>query len=376
ITSISDDETLNTLKSNFNSMLDNLQDHIKVILTTFKEFESNKFTTQNKIDCEGEIKDLLNGVNSLGSVISNMLVDNIKNGYALEDSSNDLASKVDGLADSSNIQASSLEETAASLEEITKNIRKNTQDTIKMAQFATDVRTSVDTGQTLANQTVTAMEDINTQVNAINESISIIDQIAFQTNILSLNAAVEAATAGEAGKGFAVVAQEVRNLASRSAEAANEIKALVENATTKSNTGKKIVTNMIDGYTNLNESIGKTMDLIDNVTVASKEQQAGIENINENINSLDSRTQENASVASQSNTIAQQTNSMAQQIVQKAQSQEFIGKDLLKRRKESIDLSYNKDEKRKVETLLKKDSQSKNIKKIDENKTDDEWASF
>ncbi|MEA3511975.1 MAG: methyl-accepting chemotaxis protein, partial [Campylobacterota bacterium] len=295
ITSISDDETLNSLKSNFNSMLDNLQDHIKVILTTFKEFESNKFTTQNKIDCEGEIKDLLNGVNSLGGVISNMLVDNIKNGYALEDSSNDLASKVNSLADSSNIQATSLKETATSLEQITKNIRKNTQDTIAMAEVATDVRTSVDTGQTLANQTVTAMIDINTQVNEINESISIIDQIAFQTNILSLNAAVEAATAGESGKGFAVVAQEVRNLATRSAEAANEIKALVENATTKSNTGKKIVNEMIDGYTNLNNSIGKTMDLIDNVTTASKEQQSSIENINENINSLDSRTQENAS---------------------------------------------------------------------------------
>ncbi|MEA3512784.1 MAG: methyl-accepting chemotaxis protein, partial [Campylobacterota bacterium] len=101
-------------------------------------------------------------------------------------------------------------------------------------------------------------------------------------------------------------------------------------------------------------SIGKTMDLIDNVTTASKEQQSSIENINENINSLDSRTQENASVASESNTIAQQTNSMAQEIVEKAQRQEFLGKDLLTRRKKSIDLSYNKEEKRKIEILLKK----------------------
>jgi methyl-accepting chemotaxis protein len=84
------------------------------------------------------------------------------------------------------------------------------------------------------------MDEINSEVQAINEAISFIDQIAFQTNILSLNAAVEAATAGEAGKGFAVVAQEVRNLAGRSAEAANEIKRLVENAATKANQGKNI----------------------------------------------------------------------------------------------------------------------------------------
>ncbi|MFW2608565.1 methyl-accepting chemotaxis protein, partial [Aliarcobacter butzleri] len=91
-------------------------------------------------------------------------------------------------------------------------------------------------------------------VNLINEAIGVIDNIAFQTNILSLNAAVEAATAGEAGKGFAVVAGEVRNLASRSAEAAKEIKAIVENATSKANQGKSIATNMIEGYKELNQN--------------------------------------------------------------------------------------------------------------------------
>ncbi len=126
--------------------------------------------------------------------------------------------------------------------------------------------------EAMANQTTTAMDEINTQVNLVNEAIGVIDNIAFQTNILSLNAAVEAATAGEAGKGFAVVAQEVRNLATRSAEAAKEIKAIVERATVKANEGKEIATNMIEGYKNLNSNISSTMNLISDIENASKEQ--------------------------------------------------------------------------------------------------------
>ncbi|RXJ93678.1 chemotaxis protein, partial [Arcobacter sp. CECT 8989] len=128
----------------------------------------------------------------------------------------------------------------------------------------------------------------------MNDAISVIDQIAFQTNILSLNAAVEAATAGEAGKGFAVVAGEVRNLASRSAEAAKEIKSLVENATQKSGDGKQIAGNMIEGYTHLNENIQNTHGLIKNVAESSKEQKTGIEQISIAVNQLDQQTQKNA----------------------------------------------------------------------------------
>ncbi|MBY0541711.1 MAG: chemotaxis protein, partial [Campylobacterales bacterium] len=171
---------------------------------------------------------------------------------------------------------------------------------------------------------------INTQVNAINEAISVIDQIAFQTNILSLNAAVEAATAGEAGKGFAVVAAEVRNLASRSAEAAKEIKSIVENATKKANDGKKIAGNMIDGYKQLNGNIIHTINLIQDIQNASKEQLLGIEQINDAVNQLDQQTQQNAAVASQTHDVAVLTDQIAKLVVTNADEKEFKGKNEVK----------------------------------------------
>ena len=161
---------------------------------------------------------------------------------------------------------------------------------------------------------------------AIADSISIIDQIAFQTNILSLNAAVEAATAGEAGKGFAVVAAEVRNLASRSAEAAREIKDLVVNATNKANEGKNISNEMIQGYEKLNNNIHNTLSLINEVSRSSKEQFSAMEQINDTVNNLDNVTQQNAASASEANKVAREVNEIAEKVVEHTNEKEFEGK--------------------------------------------------
>ncbi|MFY4820293.1 methyl-accepting chemotaxis protein, partial [Aliarcobacter butzleri] len=214
-----------------------------------------------------------------------------------------------------------------------------------------------------------AMDEINNQVNLINDSISVIDQIAFQTNILSLNAAVEAATAGEAGKGFAVVAQEVRNLASRSAEAAREIKAIVENATSKANEGKEIANNMIEGYKELNINISETINLIGDIQNASKEQLLGIEQINDAVNSLDRQTQQNAMIASQTNDIAIVTEKIAKLVVKDANAKEFIGKNEVKAK--NIDILEEKSVNPTQNDISKKtETKSNNIS------NNDEWESF
>ncbi|UTJ07926.1 methyl-accepting chemotaxis protein [Arcobacter roscoffensis] len=178
-----------------------------------------------------------------------------------------------------------------------------------MLNISDELNNTAKTGNELANKTANSMDEINDKVTAINEAISVIDKIAFQTNILSLNAAVEAATAGEAGKGFAVVAQEVRNLASRSAEAANEIKALVEDATQKSNEGKSIANNMIKGYDELSSKIVDTKNIIDNVSGAIKEQETGMIQVNNAVANLDRMTQENAATSAN---IGQLSNEVAQ----------------------------------------------------------------
>ncbi|WP_419770705.1 MAG: methyl-accepting chemotaxis protein [Candidatus Marinarcus sp.] len=266
------------------------------------------------------------GLNQLAEIINAMLVENKKNGLILQSSANDLLFNVESLSSASNQAAASLEETAAALEEITSNIANNTENVIKMAGFANQLQQSANDGEKLAQETTVSMDNINEQVEAIYEAINVIDQIAFQTNILSLNAAVESATAGEAGKGFAVVAQEVRNLASRSAEAAKEIKELVSNATSKANYGKEIADKMIHGYHGLHENISKTLDIIQSVENASKEQYAGIEQINNAVAELDQQTQSNANVASTTKEIAIKTQGIAKVVVDNANEKEFIGK--------------------------------------------------
>mgnify|MGYP000614896110 CR=1 FL=1 len=265
-------------------------------------------------------------LNSLADTINDMLVNNMKNGLDLENNSINLLNTVATLNTAANESAASLEETAAAIEEITSNIASSSQNILKMVSFANKVSISARDGEDLANKTTIAMDYINEEVTAINEAISVIDQIAFQTNILSLNAAVEAATAGEAGKGFAVVAGEVRNLASRSAEAAKEIKELVEKATVKANDGKNISNKMIEGYTELKNNINETLLLIKGVETSSKEQKQGIEQINDAIAMLDRQTQQNANVANQSNDIAIITERIAATILEDVEKKNFIGK--------------------------------------------------
>ena len=336
-----------------NQMGDNIEKNIDSVLDVLEQYSNSDYMNRVKTDnIKEHLLSLANGVNTLGDSITMMLVDNKTNGLILDETSSILLNNVNTLNKNSNESAVALEETAAALEEITANISSNTNNIVEMSGFTIALRDSANEGEELATQTTTSMDEINHEVEAISDAISVIDQIAFQTNILSLNAAVEAATAGEAGKGFAVVAQEVRNLASRSADAANEIKTLVENATKKANKGKDISDKMISGYNGLNENISKTINLITDVEGASKEQLMGIEQINEAVASLDRQTQENAMIASQTHDVAIRTDVISKLVVSDANKKEFIGKNEVQRKK-TLDLEYKGPERRQREGLIK-----------------------
>jgi len=325
IESSTSNEQIETIKNNLNKMIYSLDDNLNEVNKILVAYGNSDFSydlSQTK-QLTGTFGTLFLNTKLLGTNTSELL-------SMIKNTSDTLANNIDvltssstNLSNSSNEQAAALEEASAALEEITSTVVNNATNVNNMSKYASEVTNSVNDGEKLAKDTTKAMDEINSEVSAISEAITVIDQIAFQTNILSLNAAVEAATAGEAGKGFAVVAQEVRNLASRSADAANEIKVLVENATKKANDGKVISTQMIEGYSKLNENISNTINLINDIETSSKEQKIGIEQINNTVQELDKKTQQNAQEASSITGLASKIDSLSKGLEEVSSNAKF-----------------------------------------------------
>ncbi len=211
-------------------------------------------------------------------------------------------------------QAAALEETAASIEEITGTVQQTADNSRQANQLAANAREQAEKGGKVADQAVKAMAEINTSSRKIADIIGVIDEIAFQTNLLALNAAVEAARAGEQGRGFAVVAGEVRTLAQRSAEAAKEIKTLINSSVESVTAGSKLVD---ESGTALHEIVGavaKVGDIIAEIAAASTEQTTGIDQINKAIAQLDAGTQQNTAMVEESAAASQRLNDQATEL--------------------------------------------------------------
>jgi len=201
-------------------------------------------------------------------------------------------------------QAANLEETAASMEELTSTVKQNAEHARQANQLALGAAAVASQGGAVVGQMVTTMDDIERSSKKIAEIISVIDGISFQTNILALNAAVEAARAGEQGRGFAVVASEVRTLAQRSANAAKEIKGLIDDSVGKVADGAAQVHKAGTTMDEIVASVQRVTDIMAEIAAASQEQSAGIEQVNQTITQMDETTQQNAALVEEATAAA------------------------------------------------------------------------
>ena len=213
-------------------------------------------------------------------------------------------------------QASALEETAASMEQLGATVRQNADNARQANQLALSASSVAIQGGDVVGQVVQTMKGINDSSKKIADIISVIDGIAFQTNILALNAAVEAARAGEQGRGFAVVASEVRSLAGRSADAAKEIKALINASVERVEAGTALVDQAGATMTEVVTSIKRVTDIMGEISAASSEQSAGVAQIGEAITQMDQATQQNAALVEESAAAAESLKGQAQHLVQ------------------------------------------------------------
>ncbi len=226
--------------------------------------------------------------------------------------SSQVASSSQTLAQGASEQAASLEETSSSSEEITSMTRKNAENSQAAAGVMAEVDQRVTEGNRTLQEMVQSMQEITGSSGKISKIIKVIDEIAFQTNILALNAAVEAARAGEAGMGFAVVADEVRSLAQRSAQAAKDTAALIEESIAKSNEGSQRLEHVTQVIRAITESTAKVKMLVDEVNLGSQEQARGIEHISKSIAEMDRVTQSNAASAEQSASASEEMSAQAE----------------------------------------------------------------
>jgi methyl-accepting chemotaxis protein len=260
----------------------------------------------------GKIKDNLNNtLVHLSQVVSELR----EATDSVNVASNEISSGNSNLSARTEQQASSLEETAASMEELTSTVRNNADNAQQANQVATSARELAEKGGEVVGRAVTAMEQINASSSKIAEIIGVIDEIAFQTNLLALNASVEAARAGEQGRGFAVVATEVRNLASRSADAAKEIKELIGDSVNKVHAGAELVNESGETLSDIVGGVKKVGDIVAEIAAASAEQASGIDQVNQAITTMDDMTQQNAA-------LAEETSAASVSLYDKAQSME------------------------------------------------------
>jgi methyl-accepting chemotaxis protein len=277
---------------------------------------SGDLTQKIIVNSSNEVGELQTALNDMNESLTK-IVGQVRSGTdTIFTASSEIASGNMDLSVRTELQAETLENTASSMHELTATVNQNADDARRANQLAMSASEVAVKGGAVVAQVVDTMASINASSRKIVDIISVIDGIAFQTNILALNAAVEAARAGEQGRGFAVVASEVRSLAGRSADAAKEIKKLIDDSVSKVDAGGTLVHQAGETMTEIVTSIKHVTDIMGNIAAASAEQTAGIGRVNDAITEMNKVTQQNAALVEQAAAGAQSLQDQAAHLEQ------------------------------------------------------------
>lgn len=271
-------------------------------------------TRQMAVNSHDEVGQLAEQFNAFMTRIRETLLTVRESADTVYQASNEIAQSSEELASRTDQSAANLQETSSAMEEITSTVGQSAENSQQANKLAADTAEVARDGNETMQQVVQTMHDIDDSSSQIGDIVSMIDSIAFQTNILALNASVEAARAGEHGRGFAVVAQEVRKLATRSSESAQEIRTLIDTSINRSQHGKKIVGQAGDTMRQIMDDITSVANVVAEISSGAQEQSNGIDEVNLAVGEMDTMTQQNASMVEQSSTTASEMRQQAQHL--------------------------------------------------------------
>lgn len=291
-----------TLSKSLNHILASNQQLIGELKHVFAAMASGDLTQILTSQYVGALEQLKIDVNSTVVALTQMINTVKQTVDVVNQAAEEISQGNTNLSQRTEQQAASLEQTAASMEEMTGTVQQNADNAQAANQLSTSAREHAGQGGEVVGVAITAMTEISKSSKKVADIIVVIDEIAFQTNLLALNAAVEAARAGEQGRGFAVVAQEVRHLAQRSADAAKEIKGLIQDSVNKVEEGTRLVNQSGATLQEIVAAVKKVSDIINEIAAASREQTAGIQQVNKVVAQLDEMTQQNSALVEEATT--------------------------------------------------------------------------